>query len=861
MNQRLTWIAGLAVALASLSLSSVLAGNGWLGFGFGAIVAVALAGLLTRMSGLLSAGAAAFLVAVAAMPLLAGPSWAGRITGIVLVALTAGSATGARLLRGFAILACYVALLLSYLNLAFASGPSYGHLIPSDNSLVLLRQLYDQAFLEFKYAPPVPDISAVSLVAAGGIGLVAIMVDLLAVRLRRPAVAGLPLLVLFSVPVATSLKSFGLGQSLTFAAGLIGFLILLSADSRERLRMWGRLVTFRHVQSASEIGPGPDTKELGAAGRRIGLAAICLAVLVPAIVPTVHPHDLFATSRSGGGGGSGSGPGTTILSPLLSVQRQLDLGKPQPVLTYTTNAPDPAQQYLQEYVLNYSNKLRTWLPQFPSAAAGHVVGGAQSLLPVPGLTASTPVTTVTTTITLNKDTSEDVLPMPYAPTQFSTNISEGWEEAAGTLMIFGGLKVPNLSYTVTSEEAHPTAGQIGAVPISQVVIPTGIGNEYGGTYTGPDAAKILQVATADAHIVPGQSALQQAINLQDWMLSASFHYSLKNIPTGKHWLLKFLTTDRRGDCQQYAWAFALIARDLGIPSRIAVGYTAGTTRNGKKWLVTTADAHAWPELYFAGEGWLRFEPTPSGDRGQGTAIVPPYANGRPTVGSPVVSPQTGQSSTNPGPGGATGSPLASRLQHPTGGVGVGSVPQAGSAIGLGLGIGIPVAVLLLLASPALIRLATRRRRWRRTTGDAAVAHAAWLELTDDLADFGLPRHPGETERALARRLTSAAHLDPAAAAAINRVGRAEERARYSTAPAPSSGLRADVLTVRRAVAATLPRRQRLRARLVPASTLTAVAGFLQRASDLLGLLESSWPAIRRAMLGRSARSKPAASSL
>src|SRR5258708_13105592 len=68
-----------------------------------------------------------------------------------------------------------------------------------------------------------------------------------------------------------------------------------------------------------------------------------------------------------------------------------------------------------------------------------------------------------------------------------------------------------------------------------------------------------------------------------------------------------------------------LAREVGIPSRIAVGYTAGTREAHGVWKVTTADAHAWPELYIRDVGWLRFEPTPGGTAGQGTAIEPNYA--------------------------------------------------------------------------------------------------------------------------------------------------------------------------------------------------------------------------------------------
>ena len=89
-------------------------------------------------------------------------------------------------------------------------------------------------------------------------------------------------------------------------------------------------------------------------------------------------------------------------------------------------------------------------------------------------------------------------------------------------------------------------------------------------------------------------------------------------------LTNFLESTRRGYCQQFSFAMAVLARLLGIPSRVAYGYTAGTVEASGAWLVSTHDAHAWPELYFQGLGWLRFEPTPQGAAGQGTATAPAY---------------------------------------------------------------------------------------------------------------------------------------------------------------------------------------------------------------------------------------------
>ena len=829
----------VAVMLASLSLSSVIASAGWIATGGAAVAVVVIAGALTRLSRMPAAVASTFLVLIALVPLLTRPGWADRSAALLFLVITALSATGARPLRGFAVLACYLAALLLYLNVVFAHAASYGYLIPSDSSIRSLAQLWQAAFQEFRYAPPVPDLPAVSLVTAAGIGAVAIAVDILAVRLRRPAVAGLPLLLLFSVPVASDLKVFGAPQMVIFALGLAGYLALLSADGRERLRMWGRLVTFRHVQAADETGTAPDTRELGASGRRIGLAAICLAIIVPLILPSMRVRDVFATTADG----SGHGGGSAAVSPLLSVQNLLE-GKARPVLTYTTSAKDPGEQYFQVYAVNYNAEQGGWLQ--PSYGDARQLQGPKLPWAAPGVQSTTPVTKVTTNVTISQDdTGTAVLPMPYAPYQLNVRYNSGWFEIGGSLMVYNpDLNMPRLKYTVDSEEPNPQPADIQNVEPSHNILA-----EY-GTYNGPDAAELDKIALQ--HTQGATTYLAEAQKLESWFTSGAFSYTLKPDLPATNWLIPFLTTDPRGFCSQFAQAFAILARILGIPARIAIGYTGGTRVSGNTWKVTTADAHAWPELYFYGYGWLRFEPTPSGSGGQDTAEAPSYA------------PQAGVS----GPNGNVARTSSSSRTTGRGKVGNGRLPTNRFAHAAydspaahktppgskkWLGVAVPVALFLLLAWPALTRLLTRRRRWLTASGDAGMARAAWRELTDDLADYGLGGTPGETPRAVARRVVIEARLDGTAAQAVRRLAAAEERARYSRLPDPAAGLKDAVLTVRRAVAASVPRRQRVAARLLPSSTLLAARRLAQRGSELLGWLDSSWPTVRRQLRHKTAR--------
>src|SRR5262249_4430849 len=78
-------------------------------------------------------------------------------------------------------------------------------------------------------------------------------------------------------------------------------------------------------------------------------------------------------------------------------------------------------------------------------------------------------------------------------------------------------------------------------------------------------------------------------------------------------LVDFVQRTKLGYCQQFAGTMALMLRYLGIPSRVAVGFTSGSWKDGV-WTVTDHDAHAWVEAWFAGYGWLTFDPTP----GRGT---------------------------------------------------------------------------------------------------------------------------------------------------------------------------------------------------------------------------------------------------
>jgi transglutaminase-like putative cysteine protease len=758
-----------------------------------------------------AAALAVVLTSLSLYPVFTGSLWFWVGCGSVAVAALAGTAT--RLRRLPVPLAVTLSLLaqLLYLNLLFANARSLYHLLPTPGSLAALGHTAAQGFSESsRYAPPVPDLRGLMLLAAAGIGITALLTDLIAVRLARAALAGLPLLLLLIEPFLLSVSRGFLGTTFAFGASVAGYLTLLSSEARDRIRGW--------EQREGAERDAPDTRPLAAAGRRIGFASIAVALCVPLVLPGLHVTRLFA-GKPGIGGSGGTGGSAAVTFPALNAQvsQALREGQAEPVLTYQSNAPQP--DYLQIDTLDQLTS-SGWQPY---SQAKDLVPVSHGLPSPPGLSGSASTAIVTTNVRVEPGVVNDAtgaLPVPYPARTVSA--SGVLRADRSTLMVFDyNVTLANLQYAVTSLSESPTAGQLGAAGPP----PPDIARSY---LPVPSSYKPLK-SEADSIAAGAGSQYQEALALQNWLAdNAGFKYTL-NAPTvdDAASLTRFLQA-RKGYCEQFAYAMAVFARLIGIPSRLAVGYTAGTPQGATSgsgttyYEVTTHDAHEWPELYFQGYGWLRFEPTPPGNgTGQGTAFAPAYQ----ALSSGTTS---GGSSPGTAAGGAptakaTGS--AANRQRPGGLAGTGTGAASGAGISPWAVLGLVLAGLAVLAvtAPWYTRALIRRRRWRRGRSsrarDAAWAHAAWLELRDDLVNYGAGYRPSESPRATASRAGERLQLAEPARAALGRIALAEERARYAPAPADGSGLRADSTVVRRAIAAAVPRVTRWRARLLPSSVV------------------------------------------
>jgi transglutaminase-like putative cysteine protease len=609
---------------------------------------------------------ACLLASIDLLPLFGDSLWFVIAIGAVAAVAGTGTLTRLRPLPPAACLLGGVAALLLYLNLVFEARHSWVLVIPTPGSLSRLWDLIATGMHDAsRYAPPAPDRPGLLLLAAGGVGVTAVAADLIAVRLRSTALAGLPLLVLFTVPVMMNAPHDQLTTGLGFCLGGAGYLAMLSADGRERIRVWGRLISlwrpaprYGGVQRPRDdergIGvPGPDTRALAAAGRRVGLASIVLALAVPLVVPGLHPSKLF-TSGPGIGGTGGSGGDTLGLPSALSqAVAELHESRPRTIFTYRTNASASQQsddaEYFRQYVFDTLGSAG-W--QVDDYTARSVPLG--SLPAPPGLTDTVSVQTVTTTVTVSQDfpgsgDQPTFLPLPYPAIQ--VYVPGKWRADPDLMVYSSSESIAGRSYSVASALVDPTQAELASVPPVTGAAALDPDLKLPSSYQATALKRL-----AESHTSGQKTEFGKVNALATWLSGPQFTYSLAapNL-TSEAALADFLTKVKSGFCVQYAYAMTVLTRLLGIPARFVVGYTAGTRQADGSYQVRNIDAHAWTEVYFPTMGWIRFEPTPAG---QGTANAPNYMNtgtGSGQLGGPnpvitATAPATGLKSPPPGTG-------------------------------------------------------------------------------------------------------------------------------------------------------------------------------------------------------------------
>ncbi|MDR1189019.1 MAG: DUF3488 and transglutaminase-like domain-containing protein [Bifidobacteriaceae bacterium] len=469
------------------------------------------------------------------------------------------------------------------------------------------------------------------------------------------------------------------------------------------------------------------------------------------------------------------------LNPLVDLGDDLRASPSTEALRYTSGA---GPIYLR----------LTTLSQFDGTTWSHQTGdqvvysaGDGQFAPLPGADTGVPGTEAAINVEIT-DLNSEWLPAPYQPTGLrDVDGAMRVDQDDLTLTMTGG-RTDGQSYGVAAWLADPgseEARELAAVPL------TGTEAELLEPYTWlPDDLPAVigdtarQVAARAG--VEGADPMAQGMALENYFRESGFVYSMST-PAREGYdgdsgvvVARFLEV-KAGYCVHFAAAMTLMARELGIGARVAVGYLPGNpvSRDGDvtQYSVAADRLHAWPELYVPGSGWVGFEPTvsraaPSGyesasPRPTASNSVPPSASSTPSASasaSAAASPSAGAS-----PSASAAAPAPGPSDRPA------------AAVAWWVWSAAVFAVLVLAgAVPGLWRTLRRHRR----LGGGLVA--VWAEVGATAVDLGVGVPPWRTPAAMADQLVGV--LEPAgqgdAARALERLAAAVEAAAY----APPVGL-------------------------------------------------------------------------
>jgi transglutaminase-like putative cysteine protease len=619
---------------------------------------------------------------------------------------------------------------------------------------------------------PAPSSPGLVLLLALGIGAACVLADTIAAGYRAPLIAMLVAVALAIVPG----RALPIGTNAWLLLALaVGGLLLVVADRRRR----GRRIRFVAITGA-------------------GAAAVVVALVAQVVLPAPPPADADTSTLSLFGSG---------VDPLIRLGDNLHRGANVPVLSYTTTSS--SAQYLRLATLERFTGA-TWYPDAADDPVQRSPGPSGPIVAPLSTVSSAIAQHAVTTSVVPADASsvQQRLPIPYLPTTVRTTVNGlAWDDSGYTLARADTSQSVS-DYSVSSVDVEPTAAQLDAITPSA---PPGDSESLSLPRTVP--ASIL--AAAKSWTKGATTAYDKAVAIQDMLRSSAFTYD-ENTPVqdgydgdGLSVIAKFLQV-RAGYCVHFASTMAVMARLLGIPSRIVVGYQPTTTSTVHGRVTATVhsnDLHAWPELYFGSAGWVRFEPTPS--RGSVPAYAPTSVGASPSA-TVTVTPTVTPSAVAPKPtqSAVTSAPRTS---------GSGSATTSSSP--LFVGGGIALAVLVLLGIPGLARVIVRRRR-RRRFGAPTGAAVGWREVLDTAADLRLSLPPGGSPRTVGAALTAAIGLDAAAGPALARLTQAYERQVFGARDAPVRG--DDVADVRSALGRTAGRWARALAAVVPSSLLGTI---------------------------------------
>lgn len=565
---------------------------------------------------------------------------------------------------------------------------------------LLARFAAGQRLIATEVAPIDPSLP-LALIAVAGTALVFLVTDLVVGGLRLPVAAALPLLTLWLPPLVV----IGSVPPVVFVVTVTTLLALAVVDNPHRAvrrRTTGALPR-RPLTALAQAG---GTLAVTAAIATLALVAGSAAGALPQLVRS--PFGAFLTN---------AGP-TVRLDSDLDMERNLGARSEEVALTYQF----PDETSLGRTSTNIGPLRMLTLTGFDGrnwrrgdSRKGQQVDAETLLWPeAPGATGE-PRSVDVTLRTLR----DELLVLPTDPR--SVDVDGEWfydevrDEVTGNTAT-----TPGMTYSFDVLPRDLTADVLRASSGSDLVDPNLV--EVPSTPHTDDIRALAEEITAGS-----TTRYDAAVALQSYFRDGSqFTYST-TVPEGEtdDTVWNFLQ-DREGYCVQFATSMTMMARAIGIPTRLAVGFLPGERTDDDTFEVTGKDSHAWPELYFPGHGWVRFEPTPAVQAGP----VPTWAD-------PRLSSSTNGAAEGPGevPTSAAGpnvAPSDNTSTAPATGPGQGALDSTDASGRRWIMGGVLTGVLLVLS---IVGWLVARRR----TQEVAVldVESAWKDVVVQLGALGI----------------------------------------------------------------------------------------------------------------------------
>jgi transglutaminase-like putative cysteine protease len=523
---------------------------------------------------------------------------------------------------------------------------------------------------------------------------------------------------------------------------------------------------------------------------KVGAVAVVAALVLGPALPGAGEAPLWDLDTGGGGGTR------VTLSPLVDIRGRLVNQTNQ--VAFQVTSPTPSYWRL--------TALDTFDGKIWSSEAKYTgVSGDLPRTAAPITTGETIVQSFTI-----KDLSSIWLPAAFAPIAVSGGGNLGFDVESASL-ITDKASAQGLTYQVTSVVPNLQPSQLESA--DTLSISPELKQRYlqlPRNYPQKLRDQAVQI-TANA-----SSEYERALALQDFFRN-NFTYDLSvRAGHGEDAIESFLE-QRRGYCEQFAGTYAAFARSIGLPARVAVGFTPGELTGGV-YVVRGEFAHAWPEVWFEGVGWVPFEPTP----GRGAPGAESYTHVAAQQAGTDDSTSNDSTATTAEPGGASAIPGGGGNIEAVGLAGAHKPSVWPQRLLVALVVLLVLGVLWIIVVPLVRRRQRHNRRKAATTPSARVL-VAWEEAAEAFSIAGIPPKGPETYREFAQRASTAT---PVPRSAMKALADDASAAQFSRDPLPNDvaeRAEATVVEIESALSSSTPMVRKVLGELDPRTLRKAAA--------------------------------------